>query len=442
VQSQARPVIEPSPPVASITFPWDDADAPDPVDALAQARRELGETFVVDSGDDRYLFVFSAVALTGFYAIAERVASKGLADYRMLLRKLPDELFLGRRTFAHDLFGAQEVEGYLDHLDVAIERQLAELGDSGTFDAFALARRLGHRLALGCWMGDAAGAPPHLEPLIADLECLDGAEAFVHPERMAGGDAAKTVERDALARVERVVAERLAAGDGTDGFLGEIATRWDDVGDDDRIRGVTGDVVLLHVATMTNLFAALGWTLCLVLLDPDVRGRVEAGTGSIERGLLDRCALEAVRIGQRSIMLRSVLKPCALDDGAVTYRVEPGVLLATMLPLTNTTARPGLDRFDPDRWDGRRLRDDALDAKELVTTFGHGSHCCPAQRFSLSAIGRAVERLFATFELLPRFESVPAVPSQIGGVARSADPCPVDYVRRRASTLRPEQPGE
>jgi hypothetical protein len=37
---------------------------------------------------------------------------------------------------------------------------------------------------------------------------------------------------------------------------------------------------------------------------------------------------------------------------------------------------------------------------------------------------------------------VPAVPSQIGGVARSADPCPIDYVRRRASTLRPEQPGE
>ena len=109
----------------------------------------------------------------------------------MLLRKLPDELFLGRRTYAHDLFGAQEVEGYLDHLDLAVERQIAELGDAGTFDAFALARRLGHRLALGCWMGDAAAAPPQLDALIADLECLDGAEAFVHPERMAGRDGAQ-----------------------------------------------------------------------------------------------------------------------------------------------------------------------------------------------------------------------------------------------------------
>ena len=440
-----RPAIDPPPPAADITFPWDDADAPDPVEALAAARRALGDTFVVDSGDDRYLFVFSAVALTGFYAIAERVASKGLADYRMLLQKLPDELFLGRRTYAHDLFGAQEVEGYLDRLDVAIQRQLDELGDEGTFDAFAFARRLGHRLAIGCWMGDAAGAPPQLDSLIADLELLDGAEAFVHPERMAGADNAKTVERDALARIERVVAARLSAGepgrDATAGFLGEIARRWDDVEEEARVRGVAGDVVLLHIATMTNLFAALGWTLCLVLLDREVCERVEAGAdGSVDRGFLDRCALEAVRIGQRSIMLRSVLKPCELDDGVATYRVEPGVLLATMLPLTNTTALSSLAGFDPERWFGRRLRDDdALEAKEVVTTFGHGSHRCPAQRFSLSAIGRAVERLFATFDLQPGFDAVRAVPSQIGGVARSADPCPVAYVRRPAITLRPGQ---
>ena len=59
--------------------------------------------------------------------------------------------------------------------------------------------------------------------------------------------------------------------------------------------------MLLHVATMTNLFAAIGWTLCLVLLDPE-----SASTRSRPpiAAFLDRCALEAVRIGQRSIMLR------------------------------------------------------------------------------------------------------------------------------------------
>jgi hypothetical protein len=97
--------------VAAFALPWDDAGAPDPVEALREARAELGDTFVVDSGRDRIVFVFSPDAVRELYALPERVASKGLADYRMLLRKLPKELFADRRTFAHDLFGAQDVEG-------------------------------------------------------------------------------------------------------------------------------------------------------------------------------------------------------------------------------------------------------------------------------------------------------------------------------------------
>ena len=233
----SRPLVTPMPPIAGFSLPWDDAGAPDPVVALAAARVELGETFVVDSGRDRLLFVFSPAALRDFYGLAEDVASKGLADYRMLLRKLPHELFADRRTFAHDLFGAQEVEGYLDHLDTAIARQIDELGDEGSFEVFTLARRLGHRLALGCWMGDGAGVPPRLDRLIADFEHLDGAEAFVHPERVAGSGADRDAERAALARVEAEVGELLAASAPEDGFLAEIARRWDGVDEPARTRG-------------------------------------------------------------------------------------------------------------------------------------------------------------------------------------------------------------
>jgi cytochrome P450 len=426
---EAAPTIDPLPPRAGLSLPWDDPAAPDPVAALREARAELGDTFIVDSGRDRLLFVFAPASLTDFYALPEAVASKGLADYRMLLRKLPAELFADRRTFAHDLFGAQDVEGYLGHLDRAIERQIEELGAGGTFDVFALSRRLGHRLALGCWMGDDAGTPPRLDRLIADFEQLDGAEAFVHPERVAGATD-RTAERAALARLETEVAAVLDAGAPDDGFLAEIARRWGDCTGDDRVRGVTGDVVLLHVATMTNLFAALGWTLALVLLHPDVRARLEAGD---DPTLMERCALEAVRVGQRSIMMRSVLEPCAIRDGATTYAVGRGVVLATMVPLTNGSALPGLETFDPDRWSGRRLRaEDELPARELVTTFGHGPHRCPAQRFSLSAIGRAASRLIATFDLDPQFATLAPLPLQIGGVARAADPCPVTYRWRGA----------
>src|SRR5258708_1940700 len=171
------PPIDPSPPRAGFGLPWDFVDVADPVVALTEARARLGDTFVVESGGVTYLFTFGESGLRAFYAVAERDASKGLADYRMLVRKMPDELFAERRTFAHDLFGAEEVQDYLDNLDWAIEAEIARLGDAGSFDVFDLSRRLGHRLGLACWIGREAP----IDELVADFEILDGAEAFVHP---------------------------------------------------------------------------------------------------------------------------------------------------------------------------------------------------------------------------------------------------------------------
>ena len=423
--------MSPAPPRAALSLPWDDPDQTNPVAALAAARAELGDTFEVASGRDRYLFLFSPEALRAFYALAESDASKGLADYRMLLRKLPPELFAGVRTLAHDLFGAQDVETYLGHLDHALDLELAELGDRGTFDAFGLARRVGHRLGLACWIGDAAAEPPWFDRLVAELDLLDGADAFVHPARMSDvATAEMRTERDALARFELAVGELLVDPDRDhSGFLSEIARRWSDVEEPERTQGIARDVVLLHVATMTNLFAALGWTLAQLVSHPEVLARVAAG----DAALLERCAMESIRIGQCSVMSRTVMQEIEIDDGTTRYTVAPGVIVATMLALTNTTSAPGLDRYDPDRWDGRRLRDeDRLPTREAVATFGFGSHRCPAQRFSLSAITRTVARLAARYDLTAEFSAVRPMPEQIGGVGRSADPCPIAYRERSA----------
>jgi cytochrome P450 len=92
---------------------------------------------------------------------------------------------------------------------------------------------------------------------------------------------------------------------------------------------------------------------------------------------------------------------------------------------------PGLADYDPDRWDGRRLRAEAdLPAREAVTTFGFGPHRCPAQRFSLSAITRVVRGLAARYDMKAEFTTVRPIPEQIGGVARAADPCPIAYAPR------------
>ena len=316
-----------------------------------EARGLLGDTFTVDSGADRYLFVFSPQGLRSFYGLSERDASKGLADYQMLLRKLPPELFEGRRTFAHDLFGAQDVEGYLDRLDLALDIDLDGLGDAGTFDAFALARRLGHRLGLACWIGPEVAQGESFDRLVADLDRLDGAAAFVHPESVASVQAEDYEdERAALASVERVVGEVLAERPSVsraqverDGdFLGRIAQRWDGVGEPMRTQGVARDVILLHVATMTNLVAALGWTIVRTVLDPTA---LEAAA-SADAAAIERCTLEAIRLAQRSIMMRTALRRVEIDVGGRVLSVDRGAVIATMLPVTNLTAEPSLGTGD------------------------------------------------------------------------------------------------
>jgi cytochrome P450 len=118
-----------------------------------------------------------------------------------------------------------------------------------------------------------------------------------------------------------------------------------------------------------------------------------------------------------------VLRPFVFSDGRHEYRVERGVQLATMLPLTNSERLGAI--YAPERWSDRSLHRDVA-----VTTFGHGPHRCPAQRFSVSAIVRTVDRLLSTYTMTPEFDEVVPMPSQIGGVARSATPCVVSYLTR------------
>ena len=143
---------------------------------------------------------------------------------------------------------------------------------------------------------------------------------------------------------------------------------------------------------MTNLFAALGWTLAQLALHPAVLARVVAG----EAQLLERCALESTRIGQCSVMLRTVMQEVEIDDGHTRYTLEPGVTVATMLALTNTTAAPGprcvrtrsLGRPPPARrarppgarsGHDLRLRTAPL-PRAAVLAFGDHAHGRPARR--------------------------------------------------------------
>jgi cytochrome P450 len=422
----------PAPPYAEGTgLPWD-VTVGDAVAAIADARARHGDTFAVESGRDHYLFTFSPTGVESFYALPEEVASKGLADYLMLRRKLPDEIFDGRRTLPNSLFRRDDVASYLVNLEGALAQTVTELGSAGTVDLFDLTRRLGHRLGLASWAGPWAAEGHAFERLVLAFDTLDGSDAFVHPDAMASVAASeKRAERVALNDVADVIETAVRQRDSgeQDGDLfGRIVEAWSSEPPDVRMRGIALDIALIHIASMSNLMAALGWAFVDLLDHPAELARVASG----DTEFAQRCALESTRMAQRSIMSRAVLTPVDFDTGDVCYRVPAGWTIATLLPLLNTSAAPDLDRWDPDRWHRHRLADQtALPSPMLVTAFGHGRHSCPAQSFSLSAMTTAMTHLLGRYEMAPQWTAHPRpVPAQIGGIARAADPCPVGYVGR------------
>ena len=426
-----RSPLDVLPTAEGVGLPWDVA-VDDAVAAVASARAACGDSFVLRSGGTHYLFTFSPTGVESFYALLEEAASKGVADYLMLRRKLPDEVFLGRRTLPNSLFRRDDVSSYLANLEHALDATEAELGERGSVDLFGLTRRLGHRMGLASWAGPGCANGDAFERLVTAFDTLDASDAFVHPDAMAAVAASgMREERAALDDVAAVIEDSLLqhdSGSQRDGLFGRIVEAWASEPAEVRTRGVAMDVALIHIASMSNLMAALGWALVDLLLHPEQLDLIVGG----DRDLAQRCALESTRLAQRSIMARAVLEPVAFDTGDGIVDVPAGWTIATLLPLLNTSVAPGLRQWDPDRWHRHRLADQReLASPMLVTAFGHGRHSCPAQPFSLAAMTSAMTRLLGRYAMTPGWDEYPRpVPAQIGGVARSAGPCPVDYVTR------------
>jgi cytochrome P450 len=399
----------------------------DPTAFLASARAKHGDTFVVDAFGFRLFCVFSPDGVRSLYQFPEAEASFGLATYRLIKFKLPPELLMGRRNGPNRLFGNQQVEGYIADLEHATDEELLALGDSGRFEIFAEMRRLAHRMGFASWAGQEAATPIYLDRLIPMFDQIDSAEAFVRPAQAFLTMATRRRrERAAMHGIEGVVSEiwadRQRCGVVENDFLELLFASYDDLPADEQAVGAARDVIMLHVGALSNLYAALAWTLVNLVTRPELIERVRAG----DDDLLERVASESIRMAQRSITLREVLRPVTVNDGTRTYEIGKGAFVTTMLSVTNTTADPSLVRFDPDHYQGRKLVVD-LPAREMVSTFGHRIHACPASRFSITAIRIATQRFLDQYELTPRFVAAAPRRRQIGGVARAERPCVVDY---------------
>ena len=233
---------------------------------------------------------------------------KGVADWRMLRRKVPDEVFAGRRTLPHELFGRDDVDG--------LPRQPRRARSTPRWTSSAT--RAGRRFRISPaasvtasasrrGAGPARSAGGRFDTLADAFDVLDGAESFVHPDAMAAVAKRRAMPRSAPPSHDATA----LVGLGLDEHPAEAttsspasSTAWEGEAEDVRRTGIAHDVVLVHIASMSNLFAALGWAIVDLLEHPTsgppwqqaigaggaVRARVDPA-----RAALDHVALRAAR---------------------------------------------------------------------------------------------------------------------------------------------------
>src|SRR4051794_3264370 len=79
----------------------------DPTAWFHRMRKRHGDTFVTDAFGFRLMCVFSPEGVQSLYALEEKNASFGLATYRLIKFKMPEDLLIGRRVTPHQLFGRE-----------------------------------------------------------------------------------------------------------------------------------------------------------------------------------------------------------------------------------------------------------------------------------------------------------------------------------------------
>jgi len=243
-----------------------------PTEFFVRQRERHGDTFIVDAFGHRLFCVFSPDGVRSLYAQPEEQASFGMATYTLIKAKVPIELLLGRRNHPKSLFGNAKVETYMDNLHQAVGQEIDRLGDTGKFEIFDEMRRLGHRLGLASWSGPEAASPRYIERLIPLFDRLDSSESFVRPDRnVVTWATRKRSERRAMKGIEEILGEIIASRAGqppVGDFLDQIYQSYADLPPDEQMTGTARDVIVIHMGSQSNLYAALAWTFVNLLHIP------------------------------------------------------------------------------------------------------------------------------------------------------------------------------
>jgi cytochrome P450 len=424
-----------------------------PTNFLCEMRKEYGDTFLVDVFGYKLFCVFSPQGLKSLYAAAEEDASFGMATFDMLGFKTPLDIFMDADIdLFYELLVPEKVAAYVPDFSQVVAQVIAGWGAAGEINVFDEIRTLEQRVGFKVWMGDEAIEEGVWQQFKAHFDVLSQENAFVSPqltlETLTTG---KAKEKQAVAQIMVLVGDIVAHRQEHDVWPDDNFTflyrRFKS--DDPRVtlRKLTHNLINANQGFLSNLYAALSWALINLKRHPQTQQRLEAEIAITKAQFGERfyespvaldtmrfceqLLMESVRLAQRSITLRKVMKEIQFDSGDAVYTIQPGVYITTMLSVINTQT-PERARFDPDHYKGRKIDSRLIEhGKETISTFGHGSHACPAQRFSHNMCKVLLSLLVENFEFsAPEGELEPSS-AQMGGVSRTADDITLGYERKR-----------
>eukprot|EP00007_Cunea_sp_BSH-02190019_P001101 CAMPEP_0174236214 /NCGR_PEP_ID=MMETSP0417-20130205/5412_1 /TAXON_ID=242541 /ORGANISM="Mayorella sp, Strain BSH-02190019" /LENGTH=503 /DNA_ID=CAMNT_0015314825 /DNA_START=114 /DNA_END=1625 /DNA_ORIENTATION=- len=449
-----------------------------PTQFLSDAREKYGDEFLVILFGFHLFFTFSPRGLKNFYRLHEDEASFTEATRTFLQLKIPPEALAGKTMKMFSvILRPSLMRKYVEVVNNSLSEELAELGSAGTMEVFPFFKKLVHKIGLHCWAGDEAVSDQYLPRLRHNFEALDPEVGFTQPARLfrtlfTNKSSERAALRDIIAVLREIWDRRQAEQRQENDFLQTLHELYEDLTPEERYQQVGIDVFILHVASLANLYAALAWTLINVLCHPQYGEPIQRDVDQFYEekadqlmedfprqstlGSIAQAMQESIRLTQQSLTLRKVMHEFDLRCEHTTYTLPKGFYVATLLSVLNTqpvafeedpstdpkshkrrtscsssSSHTPPDQFDPTRYSvaTAQLSTVSQARENMVSTFGHGRHACPGERFALMVGKIVIARLLHSFSF-ESFQPPPLLTTQMGAVGRASVPCHIQYSAR------------
>lgn len=452
-KTRVSPAVGPQPPIVRGSLPFIGAGIDwlkNPKEFLNQKRKEVGDIFILEAFGLKLFFVFSPDGLKDFYSVPETEASFQQATRGFLGFKVPEELMAGTLNVILPVLNRNFQSSWLQIFNDTMDEEFNSHPGRFSFDIFKWTKKMVHKSGFRAWIGEEAVQPDMLAKITSLYESLDPEQGFTDMSSLVSTIVTRrSKEKSSLEKLVKIFEDIYRNRKEKKGDLFEsLHEGYATLPEHKRFRQVAIDIIVIHMASQSNLFAAIAWTVINLILYPEYSDAVRKGNDELadkfgpdfiknanalaQMDLLEQCFHESIRLAQQSLTLRLVGKPIKIQD----YTVVPGYYIATLLSCLNLQQdhfKDDASQFLPEKHylRGGKINPECIvpGATYAISTFGHGPHTCPGQRFAILLAKTIVSRLFEGAELSVKDRNIKIIETQMGAVGRPTAPVLVTRIK-------------